>query len=73
MSHKFCADCNRIRLAADGKLLPCLHGNREIDLKPYFDDNNIENAFKVAIMQKPKSHNIDRGDLQKRSMNRIGG
>lgn len=73
LSHKFCADCNRIRLTADGKLLPCLHGNREVDLKPYFDDNNIENAFKVAIMQKPKSHNIDRGDLQKRSMNRIGG
>lgn len=73
LSHKFCADCNRIRLTADGKLLPCLHGNREIDLKPYFDDNDIENAFKVAIMQKPKSHNIDRGDLQQRSMNSIGG
>ena len=26
----FCAECNRIRLTADGKIKPCLHSNQEI-------------------------------------------
>ena len=33
MSHQFCAECDRIRLTADGKLRGCLYEKQEVDLK----------------------------------------
>ncbi len=33
MSHRFCAGCNRLRLTANGMLVPCLSDNFEYDLK----------------------------------------
>ena len=33
MSNHFCAECNRLRLTADGKLRPCLLKNIEVDVK----------------------------------------
>lgn len=33
ISCKFCDNCNRVRLTADGKVKPCLHSNNEIDLR----------------------------------------
>ena len=33
MSEPFCADCNRLRLTADGKLRTCLFSIRETDLR----------------------------------------
>ena len=33
MSHRFCADCDRIRVTADGRLKPCLHSAQEIPLQ----------------------------------------
>lgn len=73
LSNKFCADCNRLRLTSDGKLLPCLHGEGEIDVKPYLKAGNVEEAIKLAITQKPFCHNIDGGKMQTRKMNYIGG
>ncbi|MBR4800560.1 MAG: GTP 3',8-cyclase MoaA [Clostridia bacterium] len=73
LSNKFCAECNRLRLTSDGKLLPCLHGEGEIDVKPYLKDGNVEDAIKEAISQKPFCHNIDGGKMQTRRMNYIGG
>ena len=32
ISHKFCENCNRLRLTANGKLVPCLADNYEYDL-----------------------------------------
>lgn len=34
VSEHFCFKCNRLRLAADGKLLPCLLADEEVDLRP---------------------------------------
>ncbi|MDE6455539.1 MAG: GTP 3',8-cyclase MoaA, partial [Dysosmobacter sp.] len=33
LSRRFCAQCDRIRVTADGKLKPCLHSNQEISLR----------------------------------------
>jgi cyclic pyranopterin phosphate synthase len=33
MTRPFCSDCDRIRLKADGKIVPCLFSTREFDLK----------------------------------------
>lgn len=73
LSKKFCADCNRLRLTSDGKLLPCLHGEGEIDVKPYIKSGNVEDAIRLAISQKPFCHHIDGGKMQTRHMNYIGG
>ena len=73
LSHKFCDTCNRLRLTSDGKLLPCLHGDKEIDIKPYIKEGRIRDAFKDAALQKPFCHQLDNGKIQTRKMNYIGG
>lgn len=73
LSHKFCGGCNRLRLTSDGKLLPCLHGKEEIDIKPFLKEGNIEKGILQAIEKKPICHNMGNGILQTRKMNYIGG
>ncbi|MEM1944370.1 MAG: GTP 3',8-cyclase MoaA, partial [Nitrososphaerota archaeon] len=33
MTQPFCGDCDRIRLSADGKIVPCLFSRDEYDVK----------------------------------------
>ena len=75
VSAHFCAECNRIRLTADGKLKPCLHSSDEISLKGLDYDGMVE-TLRSAILSKPKWH----GELSytershaARNMNQIGG
>lgn len=74
ISNKFCSDCNRIRLTADGKLKPCLHSGQEISIKDLSKDDMRE-AMKTAILSKPKCHtlNSDTFSNSGRNMNEIGG
>lgn len=74
ISHKFCSDCNRIRLTADGHLKPCLHNNNEILVKE-ISGEPLLNKLREAIKQKPESHKLDEsdGDKSDRPMNKIGG
>ncbi len=77
ISHGFCADCNRIRLTADGKLKPCLHSDDEIDIKTLMREKNgsLEDAIKEAIYSKPLQHELNQKDSKPidRDMFRIGG
>lgn len=74
ISNKFCEYCNRIRITADGLLMPCLHNSVMYDLKPYLNNiDNLSEFIKECITKKPLSHQINAGILQKRSMNTIGG
>ncbi len=60
-----CANCNRIRLLADGNLKPCLHSNEEIKVNM----NDIKGSLIRTILSKPKS-----GDsCSNRNMSEIGG
>ena len=75
VSAHFCAECNRIRLTADGKIKPCLHSSDEISLKG-LDYEGMLGALRSAILSKPKWH----GELSytershaARNMNQIGG
>ncbi|MPN23084.1 GTP 3',8-cyclase 2 [bioreactor metagenome] len=73
MSRCFCADCNRIRVTADGKLKGCLHSNEEIDLKNKTDDE-LKILIAQGISQKPAHHRLhERPGESRRSMNQIGG
>ena len=57
---KFCDQCNRIRLTAQGKLKPCLCYGEGIDLrKALRDDRNEEQVLELlkrTIEKKPKQH-----------------
>ncbi len=74
ISCKFCNECNRIRLTAEGKLKLCLHSNDEIDLKKSLrKGEDIRELIKKSIMEKPESHNLESGKYISKNMNQIGG
>ena len=75
VSAHFCAECNRIRLTADGKIKPCLHSSEEYMLKG-LDFAGMREVLETAIWNKPvwhgemdASHRSGAG----RNMNEIGG
>ena len=75
VSAHFCADCNRIRLMADGKVKPCLHSGDEYTLKG-LDFAGMRAMLERVIENKPAWH----GELDAvhrsragRNMNQIGG
>jgi cyclic pyranopterin phosphate synthase len=79
VSEPFCADCNRIRLTADGRLRTCLFSLNETDLRgPLRDgatDDDLEQIVRDAVWRKELKHHVnDPGFVQpERSMSRIGG
>lgn len=79
MSHEFCADCNRVRLTADGFLKLCLNHTAGLDLRAMLrggaDDDTLYAALVRAIDKKPKRHGFEEeiGDREVRRMNEIGG
>ena len=79
MSNHFCAECNRIRMTADGKLRGCLYDKTEIDLKLAMDngasDEELRQLFIKTINTKPDKHNMNAGwgAENHRKMYQIGG
>ncbi|MGF7060605.1 GTP 3',8-cyclase MoaA [Brassicibacter mesophilus] len=74
ISCKFCDNCNRVRLTAQGKLKLCLHSNEEIDLKETLrSGGDIEKVIRESIMQKPESHHLEEGKYIDKNMFQIGG
>ncbi len=56
MTAPFCQDCDRIRLTADGKIVPCMFSRDEYDLKPLLrngaGDEEIACFIRRAFWQK---------------------
>lgn len=78
MTDAFCADCNRMRLTADGKLRLCLLRDDELDLlavvRSGADDDAVRLALREAVWRKPWGHGVAHGDVSlNRGMSRIGG
>ncbi|AOR24762.1 GTP 3',8-cyclase MoaA [Clostridium taeniosporum] len=74
ISCKFCDNCNRLRLTADGKVKTCLHSDDEIDIgKVLRNGENIDNTIVKIVKNKPKEHNLEQGDYINRTMTTIGG
>ena len=74
ISSHFCPTCNRIRVASDGMLKPCLHSADEISLRG-LHGHDLEDTIRSAISKKPRKHNLDSGEISgsTRNMNAIGG
>jgi cyclic pyranopterin phosphate synthase len=79
VSEPFCADCNRIRLTADGRLRTCLFSLHETDLRAPLrdgaDDSELEQIIRDAVWRKELKHHVgEPGFIQPaRSMSAIGG
>jgi cyclic pyranopterin phosphate synthase len=79
VSEPFCADCNRVRLTADGRLRTCLFSLNETDLRePLRDgasDAEVEEIIRAAVWRKELKHHVgEPGFIQPaRSMSAIGG
>lgn len=60
MSQPFCDSCSRLRITAEGKLMPCLHSSLEFDLRSTLrnggTDADIERIFLDALDAKPAEH-----------------
>lgn len=74
LSHRFCADCDRIRVTADGCLKPCLHSAREIPLRGRHGEALVR-TIAEGMQAKPREHHMADGHASesRRGMNRIGG
>jgi cyclic pyranopterin phosphate synthase len=79
VSEPFCADCNRVRLTADGRLRTCLFSLNETDLRGPLragaDDRELERIIRSAVWRKELKHHIgEAGFIQPtRTMSAIGG
>jgi cyclic pyranopterin phosphate synthase len=80
ISHRFCEGCNRLRLTADGRLVPCLSDNYEYDLRTPLrsgcSDGEILDHVHAALTHKPAQSDFE-GRLARggslRIMAQIGG
>jgi len=79
ISHKFCNQCNRLRLTSEGRLRSCLLFDQETDLKKILrsggSDDDVKRVLVQTILDKPKSHTLfeKEGFNCHGQMSRIGG
>lgn len=86
ISHKFCRECNRVRLTCEGRLKLCLHYDKGLELKPLLRsgalDEEIGRQIINAMKEKPSEHHFREsaageeladGVEEQRKMVQIGG
>ena len=73
LEHKFCANCNRIRLTAEGFLKTCLSFDVGLDVRNLLrsGDKNLVEKVREAIYNKPREHFFK--DKTKFQMYQVGG
>jgi len=75
ISHRFCSQCNRLRITCSGKVKPCLFSKEETDIKSIMRSENfsaekLKNVMKRCIKEKKFSYDSEDND---REMWAIGG
>jgi cyclic pyranopterin phosphate synthase len=78
ISRKFCSDCNRLRIAADGRLRNCLFARETFDLRAALrggkGDPEVAALVRRAVATKPEGHDLcGGGSFAAEPMSRIGG
>ena len=79
--HDFCESCNRIRLTAEGFLIPCLYFDEAMSIADHVKKGDIEGASQVlaqVLKDKPKENrwsdeNPDEEDISSRAFYETGG
>ncbi|MGE5754079.1 MAG: GTP 3',8-cyclase MoaA [Deltaproteobacteria bacterium] len=77
ISRKFCSDCNRLRVSADGRLRNCLFSRETLDLRSALrgggGDADVADLFLRAVATKPEGHDLCAAGSSPEPMSRIGG
>jgi cyclic pyranopterin phosphate synthase len=79
VSEPFCADCNRVRLTAEGKLRTCLFSLHETDLREPLrsgaSDDEIAQPIRDSVWRKELKHRVGEPGFRQppRTMSAIGG
>jgi cyclic pyranopterin phosphate synthase len=79
VSEPFCADCDRIRLTAEGKLRTCLFSLHETDLREALRsgarDEDVVEVIRDAVWRKELKHRVSEQGFRQppRTMSQIGG
>src|SRR4029450_9359737 len=78
VTRAFCAQCDRIRLTADGQVRTCLFATTEYDLRSVLrsgaGDGSVAQAYLDAVARKQWGHRINEADFVQpaRGMSQIG-
>lgn len=63
VTHKFCSDCNRLRLTSEGLMLTCLHSTARYNLRNHLREGRTEEEIMAfiskAVKEKWQGHNIE--------------
>jgi cyclic pyranopterin phosphate synthase len=75
VSEPFCADCNRVRLTAEGKLRTCLFSVGETDLRAPLREGELVDTIRDAVWRKELKHHVGEPGFSQppRTMSAIGG
>ncbi|HIP60708.1 MAG TPA: GTP 3',8-cyclase MoaA [Campylobacterales bacterium] len=76
--HDFCEDCNRIRLTAEGNLIPCLYFDEAMSIKDAVQSGDVPKAveiLKTVLKDKPKENrwNDEDSETSSRAFYETGG
>jgi len=79
--HDFCENCNRIRLTAEGHLIPCLYFDEALSIAQAVKDKDIGKASSIltqVLRDKPKENRwseeeLDSREQSKRAFYQTGG
>ncbi len=77
--HDFCEDCNRIRLTAEGMLIPCLYFDEAMSIKDAVKKGDVEaaaNILKEVLANKPEKNKWsgdDENEISQRAFYETGG
>ena len=79
-SSEFCQSCNRIRLSAEGLLIPCLYYDEALSVQKAVRNGDIKGALKVlkkVLQNKPEknkwSEAMQKDDISARAFYQTGG
>ncbi|MFQ6098273.1 MAG: GTP 3',8-cyclase MoaA [Armatimonadota bacterium] len=73
VTHRFCGDCNRLRLTADGSLVTCLWSGSATDLRPHVRPHLRPGALRDAVRRAVASKAFRPPMAAGRDMVAIGG
>jgi len=71
--HDFCENCNRIRLTAEGNLIPCLYFDEALSIAASVKEGDIQGAADVlaqVLKDKPKENRWSEEELEDREMSK---
>ncbi|WP_333803046.1 GTP 3',8-cyclase MoaA [Sulfurospirillum sp.] len=77
--HDFCEDCNRIRLTAEGMLIPCLYFDEAMSIKDAVNKGDVKAAadiLKEVLRNKPEKNkwsDDDQNETSSRAFYETGG